>query len=197
METNEIYGTCSCCGAGIKHIVRIDGKTYGQTCASRLLGTNLLVVRDGVVDVQATKDGEAKRQLTRDERVAKIRADMDAGQARFALIQASPVANAMVAHFNHSNNRPSRFIASVLCSLLFDYGSVSEKQLAAVAKTLGLQITDADLALTQRFKGDMVWHHSKTSYANGVSTETEPELFTLFAKHNASQHKMFELLGIN
>lgn len=194
METNEIYGTCSCCGAGIKHIVTIDGKTYGTTCASHLLGTSMLVIRDGVVDVQATKDGEAKRKLTRDERMAKIKADEDAGRERFALIMASPVANAMVAHFSFANRRPSRFVASVLHGLLFGYASLSEKQIAAVAKTLGVAVTDADLALTVRFKGSYNWHHAQNTYANGVMTEVEAPIFGLFRKHNASQNMMLDLV---
>ena len=184
----------------IKNVVRIDGKNYGTTCASHILGTSMLSFkRDGEVDVEATKAAEAKRRLTADERMAKCKADREAGKARWQIITASPVANAMVAHFSRTNNRPSRFVASVLCALLFDYGSISEKQLTAVAKTVGLAVTDADLALTVRFKGDMTWHHSVTTrtgaYVNGVAAD--PELFDLFNKHNASQHKMFDLLGIN
>jgi hypothetical protein len=200
MNQNEMFTTCACCGSGIKYVVRINGKNYGTTCASHLLGTSILSFkRDGEVDVEATKAAEAKRRLTNAEEVAKFKADTEAGNARWEIITASPVANAMVAHFSRTNNRPSKFVASVLCALLFDYGSISEKQLTAVAKTVGLSVTDADLALTVRFKGDMTWHHSMTTrtgaYVNGVAAD--PELFDLFNKHNASQHKMFELLGIN
>jgi len=199
MNQNEIHATCSCCGMSIKNIVRIDGKNYGTTCASHILGTSMISFkRDGEVDVEATKAAEAKRRLTNAEQVAKNKADRDAGNARWEIITASPVANAMVAHFSYANNRPSKFVASVLCALLWDYGSISEKQLTAVAKTVGLSVTDADLALTVRFKGDKTtWHCSKNSYANGITTETEPLLFNLFKKHNASQSKVFDLLGIN
>lgn len=195
----EVYATCACCGVGIKYVVRIDGKNYGTTCASHILGTSMLTFkRDGEVDVEATKAAEAKRKLTAEEKAAKLKAEKEASLARWEIITASPVANAMIAHFNYSNNRPSRFVGSILVALFWDFGSISEKQLTAVAKTLGLAVTDADLALTVRFNGDRsLWHCSRNTYANGITTEIEPAIFHLFKKHNASQTKLFDLLGIN
>lgn len=190
MTNDEIKGYCACCGSALKYPVEFtNGKQYGWRCAEALLGTKLIVRADGKLDAEAMAKREADREALRAQCLRERELRDTVSRPRLQLLSTSPVTVALFKSFKKyypqyaSWQRSSdRFRASLLQQLL-GKGSLTEKQLAAVAKSLRLQLTEADQILTQRPE---YWD----------ATEGWQQIEQLFREHNPGLIRYYyEVIG--
>jgi hypothetical protein len=179
MNTDEIRGYCACCGSALKYPVEFtNGKQYGWRCAEALLGTKLIVRADGKLDAEAMADREAKREAVRAGLIRERELRETVSRPRLQQLSTSPVTLALLKSFKKyypeyaSWQRSSDSFRASLLRQLFTNGSLSPKQLAALSKSLRLQLSEADQILSQRPE---YWD----------SFEGHQQLEQLFRDHNA------------
>lgn len=157
MTNEEIRGFCACCGSALKYPVEFtNGKQYGWRCAEALLGVKLIVKPDGKLDAEAMADRDAKREAVRAGLIRERELRETVSRPRLQQLSTSPVTLALLKSFKKyypeyaSWQRSSDSFRASLLRQLFTNGSLSPKQLAALGKSLRLQLTEADQILSQR-----------------------------------------------
>ena len=157
MTNDQIKGYCACCGCALKYPVEFtNGKVYGWRCAETLLGTKLIVKPDGKLDAEAMADRDAKREAVRAGLIRERELRETVCFPRLQVFSTSPVVIALLKSFKKyypeyaTYSRSSDSFRASPLRQLYAKGSLSDKQLAALAKSLRLQLTEADQILTQR-----------------------------------------------
>lgn len=79
--------TCNKCGQTIKNVITIDGKTYGTTCAERVLGVKLPFGFTGDYNVHLNKIEEIQAKCTELKKIEAIYwAEMDSIYSRIKVV---------------------------------------------------------------------------------------------------------------
>lgn len=160
MNPEEVTGICSCCGQALKYSHLYNGKVWGGTCLAAHLGCSVdhLRFKGRELDTERMAAEQRAYQQRREAALERSRYIKEVAEPRLAALAASPLVIALVQSFSNKQSWGyQRGTASFRCSILFqlfENGSVSEKQLAAVAKSLRYTLTEADAHLTQRIKTD-------------------------------------------
>ena len=160
MEANQVTGICSCCGQALKYSHLYAGKVWGGTCLAAHLGCSVdhLRFKGRELDTERMAAEQRTHQQRREAALERSHFIKEVAEPRLAALCASPLVIELVQSFDAKQSWGyQRGTASFRCSILFqlfENGSVSEKQLAAVAKSLRYTLTEADTTLTQRIKTD-------------------------------------------
>lgn len=160
MNPEDVTGICSCCGQALKYSHLYAGKVWGGQCLATHLGCSVDALRFKGKELDTERMAAEKRSFEqrREAALERSRYIKEVAEPRLAALCASPLVIALVQSFSSKQSWGyQRGTASFRCSILFqlfENGSVSEKQLAAVAKSLRYSLTEADAHLTQRIKTD-------------------------------------------
>lgn len=160
MNPEEVTGICSCCGQALKYSHLYNGKVWGGQCLATHLGCSVDALRfkGRELDTERMAAEQRAYQQRREAHLEQQRYIKEVAEPRLAALAASPLVITLVQSFNPAHHfgymlSAATFRASILCQL-FEKGSLSDKQLAAVAKSLRYKLTDADATLTERVKTD-------------------------------------------
>jgi len=160
MNPEEVTGICSCCGQALKYSHLYAGKVWGGQCLATHLGCSVDALRFKGKELDTERMAAEQRtyQQRREAHLEQQRIIKEVAEPRLAALAACPLVIALVQSFNpkHCFGYPqsaATFRADILWKL-FERGSLSEKQVAAVAKSLRYTLTEADAILTERVKTD-------------------------------------------
>jgi hypothetical protein len=160
MNPEEVTGICSCCGQALKYSHLYAGKVWGGQCLATHLGCSVDALRFKGKELDTERMAAEQRtyQQRREAHLEQQRIIKEVAEPRLAALAANPLVIQLVQSFDPKQSWGyQRSTASFRCSILFqlfENGSLSEKQVAAVAKSLRYTLTDADATLTQRIKTD-------------------------------------------
>jgi hypothetical protein len=183
MNPEEVTGICSCCGQALKYSHLYAGKVWGGQCLATHLGCSVDALRfkGKELDTERMAAEKLSYEQRREAHLEQQRFIKEVAEPRLAALAASPLVIQLVQSFNPAHHfgyalSSATFRASILCQL-FEKGSLSDKQLAAVAKSLRYSLTEADATLTERVKTD----GADSSYA----------VQQLIIKHNPAAGRYF------
>lgn len=156
MNPEEVTGICSCCGQALKYSHLYAGKVWGGQCLATHLGCSVDALRfkGRELDTERMAAEQRAYQQRREAHLEQQRLIKEVAEPRLAALCASPLVIELVKSFNPKFSfgyprQAANFRCSLLCKL-FQYGSVSQKQLDAMARCLRRDLTEADCTLLER-----------------------------------------------
>lgn len=183
MNPEEVTGICSCCGQALKYSHLYAGKVWGGQCLATHLGCSVdqLRFKGKELDTERMAAEKLSYEQRREAHLAQQRFIKEVAEPRLAALAACPLVIALVQSFNPKHcfgysQSAATFRADILWKL-FERGSLSEKQVAAVAKSLRYTLTEADATLTERVKTD--------------GADSAMAVQQLIIKHNPSAFRYF------